>query len=66
MVTSTPASLAPSIGTGVSETAFTIYRRSGKRQDGREHPSMAARMYRQMNLRLWLEQAEAELRTMAE
>jgi len=50
----------------MSETAFTIYRRSGKRQDGREHPSMAARMYRQMNLRLLLEQAEAELRTMAE
>jgi DNA-binding SARP family transcriptional activator len=40
----------------------TLYRRRDKRQDGKEHLSTATTMYRQMNMRVWLEQAEAELR----
>ena len=38
-----------------------LHRRTGKRQDAREHLTTAATMYRDMDMRLWLEQAEAEL-----
>jgi tetratricopeptide (TPR) repeat protein len=38
-----------------------IYRRTGKRQDAREHLTTAAAMYREMEMRFWLTQAETEL-----
>jgi hypothetical protein len=41
----------------------TGYRRTGKRQEAREHLATATTMYREMNMRFWLEQAEAEMAT---
>jgi class 3 adenylate cyclase/tetratricopeptide (TPR) repeat protein len=38
-----------------------LYRRSGNRQQAQEHLTTATRMYREMDMRFWLEQAEAEL-----
>jgi tetratricopeptide (TPR) repeat protein len=38
-----------------------LYRRSGKRREAQEHLATAATMYRGMDTRFWLEQAEAEL-----
>jgi class 3 adenylate cyclase/tetratricopeptide (TPR) repeat protein len=38
-----------------------LYRRTGKRQDAQEHLTMAATMYRDMDMRFWLEQARAEV-----
>ncbi len=35
-----------------------LYRRTGKKQDAREHLASAATMYREMDMRFWLEQAE--------
>ena len=37
-----------------------LCRRAGKRQEAQEHLSAATTMYREMDMRLWLEQAEAE------
>ncbi len=37
-----------------------LYRRTGKRQEAREHLTTAATMYRDMDMRFWPEQAEAE------
>jgi hypothetical protein len=42
-----------------------LYRRSGTRQDGKEHLFTATTMYREMSMRLGLEQVEAELRELA-
>jgi hypothetical protein len=39
-----------------------VYRRTGKREQARERLTTATAMYREMNMRFWLEQAEAELR----
>jgi hypothetical protein len=39
-----------------------LYRRTGKRQEAHEHLTTATTMYREMDMRFWLEQAEAELR----
>jgi tetratricopeptide (TPR) repeat protein len=39
-----------------------LYRRIGKPQEAREHLVTATRMYREMDMRFWLEQAQAELR----
>ena len=39
----------------------TLYRRMGKRQEAQEHLAHAATLYRQMDMRVWLERAEAEL-----
>ena len=39
-----------------------LYRRPGKRQQAQEHLTVATTMYREMDMRLWLEQAEAEMR----
>ena len=36
-----------------------LYRRSGKREPAREHLTTATTMYREMDMRFWLEQAEA-------
>jgi tetratricopeptide (TPR) repeat protein len=38
-----------------------LYRRTGKHDQAREHLTTATTMYREMDMRLWLEQAEAEM-----
>jgi hypothetical protein len=38
-----------------------LYRRTGKREQAQEHLTTATTMYREMDMRFWLEQAEAEL-----
>jgi uncharacterized protein HemY len=38
-----------------------LYRRTGNRQQAQEHLATATAMYREMDMRFWLEQAEAEL-----
>jgi tetratricopeptide (TPR) repeat protein len=42
-----------------------LYRRTGKREQAREHLTTAATMYREMGMRFWLEQAEAEMGSLA-
>jgi tetratricopeptide (TPR) repeat protein len=37
-----------------------LYRRAGKRQEAQEHLTIATTMYREMDMRFWLEQAEAD------
>jgi len=39
-----------------------LSRRAGKGQEAQEHVTTATSMYREMEMRFWLEQAEAELR----
>jgi len=39
-----------------------LYRRTGKREQAREHLTTATTMYREMGMTYWLEQAEAEMR----
>ena len=39
-----------------------LYRRTGRREQAREHLITATTMYREMDMRFWLEQAETELR----
>ena len=38
-----------------------LYRRTGKREPARQHLATAMTMYREMDMRFWLEQAEAEI-----
>ena len=38
-----------------------LSRRTGKREQTREHLITATTMYREMDMRFWLEQAEAEM-----
>ena len=38
-----------------------LYRRAGKRQEAQDHLTTATTMYREMDMRSWLEQAEAEI-----
>ena len=38
-----------------------LYRRTGKRQQSGEHLSAATAMYREMDMRFWLEKAESEI-----
>jgi class 3 adenylate cyclase/tetratricopeptide (TPR) repeat protein len=42
-----------------------LYRRLGKQQEAHEHLTTATTMYRGMDMRFWLEQAEAELKELA-
>ena len=42
-----------------------LNRRSGKRAEAREHLTTATTMLREMGMRFWLEQAEAETTTLA-
>ena len=37
-----------------------LYRRTGKRDQAHEHLTTATTMYREMDMRFWLEKAEAE------
>jgi hypothetical protein len=39
-----------------------LYRRTGKLQEAQEHLSTAATMYREMDMRFWLEKAETEMK----
>jgi tetratricopeptide (TPR) repeat protein len=39
-----------------------LYRRTGKREEAQEHLTTATTMYREMDMRFWLERAEAEMR----
>jgi tetratricopeptide (TPR) repeat protein len=39
-----------------------LYRRTGEREQAHEHLTTATAMYREMDMRFWLEQAEAETR----
>ena len=38
-----------------------LYRRTGKREQAQEHLTTAATMYREMDMRFWLKQAETEI-----
>src|SRR5881296_1546682 len=38
-----------------------LYRRTGKREQAQEHLRTAATMYREMDMRFWLDQVDAEL-----
>ena len=42
-----------------------LYRRTDKREQAQEHLTTATTMYREMGMRFWLEQAEAEMRELA-
>jgi len=42
-----------------------LYRRTGKREQAQEHLTTATTMYREMDMRFWLEQTEAEIRELA-
>jgi predicted ATPase/class 3 adenylate cyclase len=42
-----------------------LSRRTGKRELARDHLTTATTMYREMDMRFWLEQAEAEMRELA-
>jgi hypothetical protein len=42
-----------------------LYRRTGQRPEAQGHFSTATTMYREMDMRFWLEQAEAEMRKLA-
>ncbi len=42
-----------------------LHRRTGKRDQAREHLTTATTMYREMDMRFWLEKAEAEMRELA-
>jgi tetratricopeptide (TPR) repeat protein len=42
-----------------------LYRRTGKRQEAQQDLTTATTMYREMDMRLWLEQTEAEMRQLA-
>jgi tetratricopeptide (TPR) repeat protein len=42
-----------------------LYRRTDKREQAQEHVATATTMYREMGMRYWLEQAEAEMRDLA-
>ena len=39
-----------------------LYARTGKREQAQEHLRTATAMYREMDMRFWLDQAEAERR----
>jgi len=42
-----------------------LHSRIGKRQEAQDHLTVARTMYREMDMRFWLEQAEAELKELA-
>jgi hypothetical protein len=50
--------LSPTCHLGLSK----LYRRVGERQQAHEHLTTAIAMYRAMDMRFWLEKAEAEVR----
>ena len=42
-----------------------LYRRTGKRQEAQEHLTTATTMYREMDMRFWLEKAQGDMRELA-
>ena len=42
-----------------------LYRRTGKRDQAQEHFTTATAMYREMDMRFWLEQAETKMNSSA-
>jgi hypothetical protein len=42
-----------------------LYRHTGRREQAQEHLATATTMYREMDMRFWLEQANTELRALA-
>jgi hypothetical protein len=42
----------------------SLYRRTGQRQEAQEHLVIAATMCREMDMRFWLEKADAEIRVL--
>jgi tetratricopeptide (TPR) repeat protein len=42
-----------------------LYRRTGRRQQAQEHLTTTTRLFREMDMRFWLEQAEAAMRELA-
>ncbi len=42
-----------------------LYRRTGKREQAQEHLTTVTTMYREMDMRFWLEKAEAEMGELA-
>jgi hypothetical protein len=48
-------------GLRLADAIGKLYRRTGKRAKAREHLTTATTMYREMDMRFWFEQAEAEL-----
>jgi tetratricopeptide (TPR) repeat protein len=42
-----------------------LYRRTSKRPEAQEHLTTATTMYREMDMRFWLEKAEAEMKELA-
>ena len=42
-----------------------LYRRTGKPQETQDHFTIATTMYREMDMRFWLEQAETALKDLA-
>ena len=62
----TPKHLAEKILTSRSALGLDkLYRRTGKRQQAQKHLGTAITMYREMDMRFWLEQAEAETKERA-
>jgi tetratricopeptide (TPR) repeat protein len=43
----------------------TLHKRTGKRELAQDHLTIATTMYREMDMRFWLEQAEAEMKELA-
>jgi hypothetical protein len=43
-----------------------LYRRTGKREQAQEHLTTATAMYREMGMTYWLEQAEGEMKKIAQ
>ena len=41
-----------------------LYRRAGEGREAQEHLTAATTMYREMDMRFWLEQTEAELKAL--
>jgi hypothetical protein len=42
-----------------------LYRRTGQPEQAREHLTLATTLYREMDMRFWLEKAEAEMKELA-
>jgi hypothetical protein len=42
-----------------------LYRRAGRRQEAQEHLATAMTMYLEMDMRIWLETAQAETKGLA-
>ena len=42
-----------------------LFRRTGKREQAHDHLATAATMYRELEMRFWLEKVEAEMRELA-